>query len=237
MSSPLSIPPRSKSELTPPRELVKRLACLVGRSFRLAPGNNKTRTDGSNLRKRVAAVLEAALLPAPATEGTYRILPPKAKGVTKLRREWVDTFIVTSGDSYNLQVWNRNPSEPLPQIEYADGSTLLASNIRFVLVRVGPSDVRIRCVVVLTPQYIVEHFGKFGKPTVKEQMIICDRKRPKILSANPPILFHPDEASAPVCFEGSVRLGQANIHDEPAPQLTIPLNRILRFVRTELIGR
>ncbi len=206
--------------------------------FRLAPGNNKTRTDGSNLRKRVAAVLEAALLPAPATEGTYRILPPKAKGVTKLRREWVDTFIVTSvirtTCKYGIE------THPSPYLKSSMPTDQLCRQQYPFCVGASRSILMhrlIRCVVVLTPQYIVEHFGKFGKPTVKEQMIICDRKRAEILSANPPILFHPDEASAPVCFEGSVRLGQANIHDEPAPQLTIPLNRILRFVRTELIGR
>ena len=118
---------------------------------------SKSRTDGSNLRKAVATVLETTALPEPAADDTYRVLAPKAKGVTRLRREWVDTYIVTSGTSYNLQVWNRNPSEPMPQVEYADGSSLLASDIRFALVRVDSARNVIRCVIVVTPQYIVDH--------------------------------------------------------------------------------
>jgi hypothetical protein len=154
-----------------------------------------------------------------------------------LRREWVDTYIVTTGDSYNLQVWNRNPSEPMPQIEYIDGPALLANDIRFVLVRVDPVEQFIRCIVILTPQYIVERFGKFGKQTVKEQLIISAKKREEILTKRPPLLFYPDEASSPVTSSRKVTLGKARIHDRPELRHTLPLKRIRRFVERELIGR
>ena len=134
MKGPIAIPPASKADLTPGAELAHRLAALLGKPFSLT---GKTRTDGANLRKTVGRVLEeTTTLPIPAAEGAWRIVPPKKKGVPRLLREFADTYIVTSGTSYNLQVWNRNPSEPIPQIEYGDGSLLQANDVRFILVRV-----------------------------------------------------------------------------------------------------
>jgi hypothetical protein len=132
MIDPIRIPPSSIDELSAGRTIAKRLAVLLGKSFRLS---GKTRTDGSNLRKLVAHTLEESpRLPPPAADGEWRIIPPKKKGVPRLLREFVDTFIVTSGSSYNLQVWNRNPAEPIPQIEYSDGSLLRANDVRLILV-------------------------------------------------------------------------------------------------------
>jgi len=76
-------------------------------------------------------------MPGPASDGTWRILPPKKKGVPRLLREYVDTYIVTSGSSYNLQVWNRNPSEPTPHVELGDGSFLRTCDVRFVMTRIN----------------------------------------------------------------------------------------------------
>src|SRR3972149_4149075 len=160
MISPIRIPPASQAELTAGETIEKRLAALVGKPFRLS---GKTRTDGSNLRKLVASILEERPpFPTPAADGAWRIVPPKKKGVPRLLREFVDTYIVTSGTSYNLQVWNRNPAEPTPQIEYSDGSLLRANDVRLILVRVDVKRHRIRSIVVASPEYIVEHFGKFG---------------------------------------------------------------------------
>lgn len=194
MKGPLSIPPASHADLSPGDEIARRLAPLIGKPFQLT---GKTRTDGSNLRKTVARVLEeSAVLPTPAPDGAWRIVPPKRKGVPRLLREFVDTFIVTSGTSYNLQVWNRNPSQPTPQIEYADGSLLRANDVRLIFVRIDVAGHKIRSIVVATPEYVVEHFGKFGKETVKEQLIILPRARQQVLSMKPAILFYPDEGAS-----------------------------------------
>ncbi len=237
MSKLLKTPPRSPEDLTSGKEIARRLTSLIGTRFRLAPGNNKARTDGSDLRKRVECVLEGSDLPPAADEGSYTILPPKAKGVTRIRREWIDTFIVTSGTSYNLQVWNRNPAEPMPQIEYSDGTTLRANDIRITLIRIDPDKEIIRCIVVATPKYIVDHFGKFGKQTVKEQLIIPNSRRVEILAKNPPLLFYPDEASAPIARSRRVDLSGCSIRDEPDPAKVLPLDSIRQFVADHLIGR
>ena len=45
--------------------------------------------------------------------------------------EYVDTYIVTTGDTYNLQVWNRNPASDSIQVEYNSGETLSSRDVRF----------------------------------------------------------------------------------------------------------
>jgi hypothetical protein len=235
LKGPISIPPASHGDLSPGDEIARRLAPLIGKPFQLT---GKTRTDGSNLRKTVARLLEeSAELPIPAPEGAWRIVPPKRKGVPRLLREFVDTFIVTSGSSYNLQVWNRNPSQPTPQIEYADGSLLRASDVRLIFVRVDIARHKIRCVVVATPEYIVEHFGKFGKETVKEQLIILPRARQKVLAMRPPILFYPDEAPLARKFKNRIVRQKSRIHDRPTIATTLRLRTIRDFVQSRLIRK
>lgn len=234
MKDLLKIPPISPEAITSGEEIACRLEKLISRKFCFAPGKNKARTDGSNLRKMVSEVVSNFTLPAAAHKDDYTIIPPKAKGVTKIRREWIDTFMVTTGSSYNLQVWNRNPSEPMAQIEYSNGSELRASDIRFILVRVHPEQEYIRCITILTPDYIVKHFGKFGKQTVKEQLIIRSIRRDKILSSSPPLLFYPDE----IAKLGEIPLNPSDkIHNKPESEKLISLATIKEFVTQELIGK
>lgn len=234
MKNTLAIPPASRGDLTPGNQLATRLGSLIGKPFRLT---GKTRTDGSNLRKTVARVLgESDGLPMPAADGAWRIVPPKKKGVPRLLREFVDTYIVTSGNSYNLQVWNRNPSEPIPQVEFADGTVLRANDVRFILVRIDIERHVIRSLVVATPAYIVDHFGKFGKPTVKEQLIILPRVRDEILKRDPPLLFYPDD-STNVAARKQIAAHTCSIHDGPSPETTLRLDAIRGFVTSKLIGR
>jgi hypothetical protein len=235
LKRPISIPPASKGDLSSGDEIVRRLAPLLGKPFALT---GKTRTDGSNLRKTVARVLEESPpFPTPAADASWRIVPPKRKGVRRLLREFVDTFIVTSGSSYSLQVWNRNPSQPIPQIEYSDGSLLRANDVRLIFVRVDVARRKIRSIVVATPDYIVRNFGKFGKPTVKEQLIILPRTRQQVLSMKPPILFYPDEAALSRKFRGRIIQQGARIHDSPAIATTLRLRTIRDMVQAQLLGR
>ena len=109
----------------------------------------------------------------------------------------IDTYIVTTGDSYNLQVWNRNPSVPSVQVEYKNGSKLLANEVRFILVKIdrkGGKD-RISAIVIMSPDYIVKNFGKFGKPTYKSQLIISDSARAEVLKMKNGLLYYDDKRS------------------------------------------
>jgi hypothetical protein len=225
----------SQSDLSPGDAIARRLTPLVGAQF---PLTGKTRTDGSKIRQAVASMLENdESLPSGAQDGTWRIVPPKKKGVPRLLREFVDTFIVTSGTSYNLQVWNRNPSQPTPQIEYSDGSLLRANDVRLALIRVDIVRHVVRCVIVATPEYIVTHFGKFGKETVKEQLIILPRVRQMVVAINPPILFYPDDVAVSRKFRRRIINQTSRIHDSPAAATTLDLRTIRDFVSAKVIGR
>ena len=105
------IPPRSKAAMSSPETLADRLQSLIGTKTQLT---GKSRTDGSNIRKLVTEHLLSKYIPDAATE--YEIVPPKQKGVPSFLREYVDTYIVTTGEAYNLQVWNRNPNSASVQV-------------------------------------------------------------------------------------------------------------------------
>ena len=107
MNKAFKIPPKTPQQLSSLKTLQERLTPLVGTAFKLT---GKSRTDGSNVRKLIAKTLEEYPLPAPAIDDAFEIVPPKKKGIPKITREFIDTYIVTSGKSYNLQVWNRIPS-------------------------------------------------------------------------------------------------------------------------------
>ena len=169
------IPPNSKNELSTPEQLVENLKSLIGEKF---PLTGKPRTDGSNFRKMITNHLLSNYIPKEAVE--YEIVPPKQKGVPSFLREYIDTYIVTSGVNYNLQVWNRNPNSSSVQVDLKNGETLLASDVRFVLGKINADEI-IESIVIMTPEYIENRFGKFGKPTVKQQLIISNKKREEIL--------------------------------------------------------
>ena len=107
MDQSFKTPPKSQSHLTESTKLPTILKGLIGKEFKLT---GKTRTDGTNLRKLIANELLKNGLPEGALPQEFEIVPPKGKGIPKILRELIDTYIVTSGSSYNLQVWNRIPN-------------------------------------------------------------------------------------------------------------------------------
>ncbi|MBS1543467.1 MAG: nuclease, partial [Bacteroidetes bacterium] len=177
MNREFKIPPRTVKDLTTPGDLCKSLLSLINTEFKLT---GKTRTDGSNIRKLIAAVLEKESLPPAANSEDYEIVPPKGKGIPKITREFIDTYIVTTGDSYNLQVWNRSPAAEALLIKYESGESLKCTDVRFVFVVIDVKKSRIASIIILTPDYIESRFGKFGKPTIKQQLLISRKVRKEI---------------------------------------------------------
>lgn len=187
------IPPQKKEELTPEMELVDKLSELIGYPF---PLTGKTRTDGNKFRKLITELLMKKCPPKPAFHNDYAILPPKKKGVPKFLREYIDTYIVTSGATYNLQVWNRNPSSDFIQVDYLNSDDgLLANEVRFIFGKINLINETIDSIIILTPDYIVKHFGKFGKPTIKQQLIIAPSTRDEIFNSEQKCIFYPDDQS------------------------------------------
>lgn len=233
MDKKLKLPPANKLLLTPPAELAKKLSTLIGKTF---PLTKKTKTDGSKMRKLIGSILATNDHPVPCEAGDFSIIPPKAKGVPKIRLEYVESYIVTSGPIYNLQVWNRNPSTESIQIEYRNGDTLQSNEVRFVLTKVHPTTYIIESIIVLTPGYIVEKFGIFGKPTIKSQLIISDKVRKSILSNENKMLFYDDREK--IGLEDNINnIHKFRIHDEPSADSLLPLKIIKEIVTQKIIGQ
>lgn len=231
MNSEWSVPPKSKAHLTSPAILIDRLKVLIGTKF---PLTRKTRTDGSNLRKLIAATLEEHDLPEPSKD--YAVVSEKGKGIPKITREYIDTYIVTSGNSYNLQVWNRIPTSDDIQIEYGEGTGLCANDVRFILVRVNPKSHVISSILILTPDYIESVFGKFGAPTIKHQILITHSKRREILNQNLPMIFSSDTAKVKaLCATGDIKPVKP-FNQWPEKGEIIPLERIRDQVAIPLLG-
>ncbi|MGH9426282.1 MAG: nuclease [Terriglobia bacterium] len=232
MNKLFKIPPASKADLTPPDQLVDRLRGLIGHPFTLS---GKTKTDGSRLRHMLCEVLERYSLPPPSEN--YIVLPPRGKGVPRIRRELLDSYIATTGLSYNLQVWNRIPAVPSVLVEYVTGDPLLTTDVRFVLVKVDAVRQEIRAVAILTPSYIVRTFGPFGKPTIKHQLIISARARAEVLAGNPPILSHSDHPDVVPMTSVNADLSQHGMHDEPQSKLVLSMGAIISVVEKNIIGK
>jgi hypothetical protein len=233
MNKDFKIPPKSVAMLTKSEILAKYFSELVGQPFTLT---SKTRTDGSNIRKLIASTLEKHPLPELAEQGQFEIVPPKAKGVPKIAREFVDTYIVTSGTSYNLQVWNRIPATETLLVKYESGESLKCTDVRFVFVRIDTEKNKIASVIILTPEYIEQKFGKFGKPTIKHQLLISGKVRNEIYEREDKILSFPDSKKLSYQIRHDYEPPKSGMVEEPNIQHLFSISLLKKMVAEKLIG-
>lgn len=224
--------PTSKDSVLDSEQLVKRLKPLVGTSIKLT---RKARTDGANVRKIVENVLKDRICNA-LDDSQYKIIPPKGKGVPRLLLELMDTYVVTSGDTYNLQVWNRSPNGNNTMVQYNTGETITAHDIRFVLVKVDMEKDIIESIVILTPQYIEDKWGKFGKPTIKQQLLISDAVRQEIVKSDAHIYQTTDTDKVLSLTQAKYTKPTVLSNDKPVKGSIIPIETISDLVAKELIG-
>ncbi|MGF0024175.1 hypothetical protein [Parabacteroides merdae] len=227
----LKYPPISKSSVLSNEELVELLSPLVGKPFVLT---KKPRTDGSALRKMITPILEKYTKGVATTE--CKVLPSKNKGIPKLFAQLVDTYLVTSGDSYNLQVWNRSPNSPSALALYNSGETISAQDIRYVMVKISLEENIIESIVVLTSQYIVDKFGMFGKPTIKSQLLISQKERDNIIQSDSKILFYDDSDNLKKNLSPTIKGLKNKSTDEPNKDSLLSLAYIKEHVASKLIG-
>lgn len=233
MNNEFKIPPRSVRMLTDPIELTKYFSEIVGQPFKIT---GKTRTDGSNVRKLIAATLEKHQLPESAELDQYEIVPPKGKGVPKLTREFIDTYIVTSGTSYNLQVWNRSPAAETLLIKYESGESLKCTDVRFLFVRIDTERNVIASIIILTPKYIVDRFGKFGQPTIKHQLLISRKVRKDIYESKDKILCFPDSKKLTYHIRHHYLPPTSRMVEEPDIKNLYSISLLKKMVAEKLIG-
>lgn len=192
MNKIFQIPPKSPKSISSVDKILEYFKPLIGSSV---PFTGKPRTDGSAIRKIISNTLLSSGLPEEAETESFEIVPPKKKGVPRLLREMIDTYIVTTGDTYNLQVWNRFPNSHSILVKYYNGEVIRSKNIRLVFVKLNIEKKIIDSIVILTPDYIENKFGKFGKPTIKHQLLISPKQRSEIIKREKSILSFPDTSN------------------------------------------
>ncbi len=234
MNEIFKLPPKSVSQLTNPIELLRRLSELIGNEFEIT---GKTRTDGSKVRKLIASTLEKSELPEAADKGSYEIVPPKGKGVPKITREFIDTYIVTSGSAYNLQVWNRLPASNTLLIKYDSGESLKCTDVRFIFVRIDLTKSVIASVIILTSKYIEEYFGKFGKPTIKYQLLISSKARKSIFESPDKVLSFPDSKKLSYIITHDYIPPKSSMVEEPDVKELYSIALLKKMVAEKLIGK
>ena len=213
--------------------IAEKLQSLIGTHF---PLTDKPRTNGSNLRKLIIKTLDDGSILV-ANKEDYTIIPLKGKGVPKLLACLRDTYIVTTGESYNLQVWNRHPDSSNVLIRYKDGANVIRCNdILFVFAKLDSVKQEITSIIVATPHYIVEKFGKFGVPTIKHQMIISDLKRNVISSKEDKCLFFDDTKNLEKYTNPTSIIKDADIFSIPKPNELLPLRTIKDKIVNSVIG-
>jgi hypothetical protein len=233
MNKDFKTPPKSVKILTSPSILANYFAELIGQSFVLT---GKTRTDGSNIRKLIASTLEKNALPQSADANEFEIVPPKGKGVPKITREFIDTYIVTSNDSYNLQVWNRIPASQTLLVKYESGESLKCTDVRFVFVKIDTSNNTISSIIILTPEYIEQKFGKFGKPTIKHQLLISSKVRKNIYESDIKILSFPDSKKLLDYVKDDYELPKVAMTETPELKNLFSIALLQKIVAEKLIG-
>jgi hypothetical protein len=233
MNKEFKIPASSPKELTQLEVLKERLKPLIGTEFILT---GKSRTDGSNTRKLIASQLEKFPLPAVASEDEYEIVPPKKKGIPKIVREFIDTYIVTSGKSYNLQVWNRIPASETLLIKYDSGESLKCNDVRFILTKIDVLNMKISSIIIATPKYIVNKFGNFGKPTIKHQLLISSKIRKEIYDSKDKIMFFKDSNKLSYLIRHDFEPPKKNMTEEARSNEILSIGLIKRMVAEKLIG-
>jgi len=233
MNKHFKTPPKEPSFLTTINLLQSRLKILIGHKINLT---GKSRTDGSNIRKLIASTLEQYELPELALEDEYEIVPLKKKGIPKITREFIDTYIVTSGNSYNLQVWNRIPASNSLLIKYENGTSLKCKDVRFILVKVDIQKKEISSIAILSADYIVKQFGKFGKPTIKYQLLISSKSRKEIIKSKEKILTFRDTTKMTYLLQGDIDPPKSSFAKEPSFNEIYSIALLKKIVAEKLIG-
>jgi hypothetical protein len=234
MDEAFKTPPKSPKYLTELSKLPEIFKGLVGKEFKLT---GKTRTDGANIRKLIANELFTNGLPEGANNMEFEIVPPKKKGVPKMLREFIDSYIVTSGDSYNLQVWNRIPNCKTVLIRYDSGETLKCDEVRYIFVKIDSFKNIIFSIVILTADYIETHFGRFGKPTIKHQLLISNKARNQIYTSESKILSFPDSKKLSYLLTDTCNEPEDQMSNEPCIQYLYSIKHLTEKVAKKLIGR
>ena len=226
------IPPKSKDCSLSGEQLAYELQVLIGKNF---PITGKPRTDGANLRNLIENTLSKDNIELAKTD-SYTIVPVKKKGIPKTIKYLAESFIVTTGKSYNLQVWNRIPNSRHLLVKYKTGEVIRCQDINCVLVKINIELQKIDSIIVASPKYIERKFGKFGVPTIKFQAIITNSTRNSIITSATKSIIKTDTEKMKSFLGASNNTISSNIANSPISEQILPIEEIAKRTINSLIG-
>lgn len=89
----------------------------------------------------------------------------------------------------------------------------------------------------MTADYIEAHFGKFGKPTIKHQLLISNKARTQIYSSDSKILSFQDSKKLSYFITDTYDKPNNSIANEPNLQNLYSIGLLVEIVAKKLIGR
>lgn len=95
----------------------------------------------------------------------------------------------------------------------------------------------ITSITIATPKYIEKKFGKFGKPTIKHQLIITDKQRQAVIESDSHILLGEDTTNLLYKVSNSTIKEKENITSEPVIGKLYSIKLLNDLVAEKLIGQ
>lgn len=120
-------------------------------------------------------------------------------------------------------------------IKYESGKSLHCKDVRFVFVRISLSS--IDSIVILSPEYIENNFGVFGKPTIKHQLLISSKVRKYIYEKDDRILTFPDSKKLSYEITHDYVPPKSGMVEEPELKELYSISLLKKMVAEKLIGQ
>ena len=226
------IPPKDRNCSLTGEQLAYKLQVLINKDF---PITGKPRTDGANLRNLIEDTLAKEKIEL-AEADSYVTIPYKKKGIPKTIKYLAESFIVTTGKSYNLQIWNRIPNSRHLLVKYKNGEVIRCQDIYCILVKINVKLQKIDGIIVALPKYIERKFGKFGVPTIKFQAIISVKTRDSIISSATKSIVMADTENMKSLLGVPDDATLTSIASTPIPKQILPIEEIANRTIDKLIG-
>jgi len=128
------------------------------------------------------------------------------------------------------------PASQILLVKYESGESLKCTDVRFVFVRIDIQKNVVASIIILTPEYIEQKFGRFGKPTVKQQLLISNKARKGILESEEKILSFPDSKKLSYYIRHDYLPPNTGMVTEPDIKNLFSIALIRKLVANELIG-
>ena len=109
----------------------------------------------------------------------------------------------------------------------------MASDVRFILGKINKNNC-IESIIIMTPDYIENKFGKFGKPTVKQQLIISNKKREDIIRDGGMVIADSNLPDQLLACDDEIISDGVDIKDEP--NKVLPIEIIDERITDKLVG-